>query len=100
MFRLIVFAILTRVPFLFGGVIPFSFDHGKDSMAVLHMIKTSSLKFIGPWTSIPGLFFGPGWYYLLSPAYFISNGHPVSAVLLMFVIGLLIIWLTKKYFGN
>ena len=97
---LILLVLATRLPYLLTKAVPFSFDHGRDSMAVLHMIKTYSLKFIGPWTSIPGLFFGPGWYYLLSPAYIITNGHPMSGVMLMLILGLIQIWLAYKYLGK
>lgn len=96
---LVIFALATRLPYILPDTIPFSFDHGRDSMAVLHLIKTCSLKFIGPWTSIPGLFFGPGWYYLLAPAYVLGSGNPVAAVGLMLVLGLIQIWLAFKYFG-
>lgn len=99
MWLLLVLALVTRLPYWWDGVIPFSFDHGRDSLAVLHMIKTGALKFIGPWTSIPGLFFGPGWYYLLAPAYLISDGHPLSGVALMLLLGLIQIWLAYKYLG-
>ncbi len=96
---LLLLAFLTRVPYLIGNNIPFSFDHGRDSIAVLHLIKTYSLKFIGPWTSIQGLFFGPGWYYLLAPAYFFSGGNPLAAVITMLGLSLIEVWLAWKYFG-
>ena len=99
MWLLIVLALLTRLPYLWGRIIPFSFDHGRDSLAALHLIKTLSLKFIGPWTSIPGLFFGPGWYYLLAPAYWLSGGDPISGTLLMVALGLVQIGLAYKYLG-
>ena len=70
---LIVFVIVTRYIFLHDATIPFGFDHGKDSLAVFHMWTTRSLKFIGPWTSIPGLYFGPAWYYLLLPGLLLFN---------------------------
>lgn len=96
---LLFYVLFTRLPYLLSGVIPFSYDHGRDSMAVMHMLKTSSLKFIGPWTSIPGLFFGPGWYYLLAPVYLISAGSPLAPVGLMLLLGLIQVWLAYKYLG-
>mgnify|MGYP005838869171 CR=1 FL=1 len=73
-----VVAMLFRAPYMLARTAAFSFDHGKDSIAVMHMLETGSPKFIGPWTSIPGLFFGPGWYYLLSPAYLLTGGDPMG----------------------
>lgn len=97
---MIAFAFLARIFYLFPNTIPFSFDHGKDSIAVLHMIKTFSPKFIGPWTSIPGLYFGPAWYYLLAPAYLFSGGNPVSAAVLMTLFVVVEVALAYKYFGK
>jgi len=96
---LLLFSLATRLPFLFGNNIPFSFDHGRDAIAVLDLIKTYSIKFIGPWTSIQGLFFGPGWYYLLAPLYWLLNGNPLAGPLTMQIISLITIGLAYKYFG-
>lgn len=97
---LLLFALGARILYLFPDTVPFSFDHGKDSVAILHMVKTFSPKFIGPWTSIPGLFFGPAWYYLLAPAYFLSGGNPVSAALTMTLMVVAEVWIAYRYFGK
>ncbi|MCX6816752.1 MAG: hypothetical protein NTZ93_02725 [Candidatus Beckwithbacteria bacterium] len=96
---LLLFALATRLPHIWGYNIPFSYDHGRDALAVLDLIKNFSLKFIGPWTSIQGVFFGPGWYYLLAPLYWLLNGNPLAGPLTMQIIGLVIIWLAYKQFG-
>jgi hypothetical protein len=97
---LLLFVIVTRIPYLIDGVIPFGFDHGKDSLAIFHMLVTKSPKFIGPWTSIPGLYFGPAWYYLLAPAYLIGRFNPVSAVYVMLLLVLIQVVLAYKYSGK
>lgn len=97
---LLIFALAVRAGYLIDGVIPFSFDHGKDALAVMHLVATKSPVLIGPWTSIPGLYFGPGWYYLLAPAFLISNFNPISAVSMMVLLILVQIWLAYKYFGK
>lgn len=96
---LLLFALATRLPHIWGYNIPFSFDHGRDALAVLDLIKNHSLKFIGPWTSIQGLFFGPGWYYLLVPGYWLLNGNPLAGPLTMQIISLVTIGLAYKYLG-
>ena len=97
---LLIFAFLVRcIPPLLG-VIPFGFDHGRDALAVLSMMKTFKPAFIGPWTSIPGLYFGPGWYYLLLPVFILTGGHPVGPVWLMIFLALVEIALAWKYFGK
>jgi hypothetical protein len=97
---LLLITILTRIPILYYESIPFTFDHGKDSLAVMDLVLNKRIKFIGPWTSIPGLFFGPAWYYLLAPAFVIFNGEPVGFVWTMLLLVLMEIFLLYKYFGK
>ena len=99
-FLLIVFlAVGIRCVYLWNNTAPFLFDHGKDSLAILHMISVPKLKFIGPWTSIPGLYFGPAWYYLLAPFYIIFNLNPVSAVIPMILLVVIQMYLVYRYFN-
>lgn len=97
---LLLFVLATRAVYILSGVIPFSFDHGKDSLAVMHMLTTKSPALIGPWTSIPGLFFGPGWYYLLAPGFLLTDFDPVGPVLMMVVMNLTMVILAWKYIGR
>lgn len=91
---------LPRMLVLATHDVAFSFDHGKDSLAVLHMLLTQSPKLIGPWTSIPGLYFGPGWYYLLAPTFLLTNFHPLAGTLTMVLVGAFQLWLVYRYFGK
>ncbi|MEO8581359.1 MAG: hypothetical protein ABI425_02130 [Patescibacteria group bacterium] len=97
---LCVFAVIVRLPQPLTDTIAFRFDHGKDSVAILHLIKTWKPALIGPWTSIPGLYFGPGWYYLLAPAFILSGGHPVAPVYLMMGLIIVQILLAERYLGK
>ena len=96
---LIVVLLVSRFLLLFEGVIPFGFDHGKDSLAILEMVSTLSPSLIGPWTSIPGLYFGAGWDYLLAPFYLLGGYHPLSGVVVMVLLLALQVGLAYKYFG-
>lgn len=100
MIWLLTLAVLTRLPWLVFNTIPFAFDHGRDALAVLHLIKTLNPVFIGPWTSIPGLYFGPLWYYLLTPGHWLLQGNPLAGPWTMFFIGLIMIGLAFKYLGK
>jgi len=91
--------ILFRAPYLYEQATAFDFDHGRDALAVIHMIKLKQLRFIGPWTSISGLFFGPLYYYLLTPLAWLTNGHPLSQTWTMFLLVIIQVWLAFKYFG-
>lgn len=94
-----ILAAVIRVLYIQDNIVPFLFDHGKDSLAILHMIAVPELKFIGPWTSIPGLYFGPAWYYLLAPFYIISGLNPASAAVAMSILVLLQMYIVYKYFN-
>ena len=92
-------ALATRLPYLINQDVAFDFDHGRDALAVLDLYKLKNLKFVGPWTSIPGLFFGPAYYYLLAPLAWLSKGHPLSQATTLFLLGLVQIVVAFKYFG-
>lgn len=96
---LFILASSIRAVYIQDNIVPFLFDHGKDSLAILHMIAVPELKFIGPWTSIPGLYFGPAWYYLLAPFYIISGLNPASAAVAMSILVLIQMLLVYKYFN-
>lgn len=96
---LLLYAFLARILYLVEEILPFGFDHGKDSLAVLHMLVTHTPKLIGPWTSIPGLYFGPGWYYLLAPFLLLFNYNPAAAVIPLVLIILFQVGLVYKVFG-
>lgn len=95
---LVVWAVVLRLCYIWGGTFPFMYDHGRDALAVLELVKTHSPVLIGPRASIPGLYFGPGWYYLLAVIALVSL-HPMAPVLLMVALLLLQLLLLKHYFG-
>ncbi len=98
-FVLLLLAAIVRYLYIKDSMVPFLFDHGKDSLAILHMLAVPEFKFIGPWTSIPGLYFGPAWYYLLAPFYLVSHYNPASAAAAMSVLVLFQMYLVYKYFN-
>lgn len=99
LFFLLCFGLIIRILYIENNVIPFSFDHGKDSIATMDLLINKNLKFVGPWTSIPGLYFGPGWYYLIAPGLLLTNFSPIGPVLIMILLILLQVYLAYKYFG-
>lgn len=97
---LLLMVLISHYFLLKDGVIPFQFDHGKDSLAVMEMWLSKSPKLIGPWTSIPGLYFGPAWYYLILPAFLLGAWNPLAPVLLMVGLLLLQVYLAYRYLGK
>lgn len=92
--------VFTRIIFLLNQNINFVFDQGKDSLAILNIWLNKKPTLIGPWTSIPGLFFGPAYYYLLLPFYIIANGNPVFAVIPMVILLILSVIVFYKKFDK
>lgn len=97
---ILLYALLIRLPYPMTGHFAFMFDHGKDSLNALDMLWNFSPRLIGPWTSIPGLFFGPAWYYFLAFWFLVGNFHPAAPVLGMIVLLLIQIVLVYRHFGR
>lgn len=69
-------AFLLRMPLLLQGFFAFTFDQGRDLLEVEKIVFDKDLKLIGPTTGLPGIFYGPWWYYYISPIFLISGGNP------------------------
>lgn len=68
----------------------FFYDQGRDALAVTKILS-GHLTLIGPTSDMPGLFFGPLWFYLLAVLYKISFGNPVTVLWLVSFLDLLTI---------
>lgn len=100
LFFLIIITFISRYLLIKDGLVPFQFDHGKDSLAILDMWLNKNPKLVGPWTSIPGLYFGPAWYYLLLPSFLFGSWHPLSPVYMMIFLLILQVVLAYRYLGK
>src|SRR3989344_329444 len=76
----------------------FLLDQGRDMMAVKKIVFDHDLIFIGPNTSLSGVFQGPLHYYLLAPLTYVFNGDPIGAMITMLVISLLVIVAAYTFF--
>jgi len=90
---LIFFGFLLRLKPLLTGSFPFSFDMGRDFLWTRDIVVLKKPTLIGPWGSLQGIFFGPGWFYLLTIPFLIFNGHPVGGVALCLFFNLLTVLL-------
>jgi len=97
---LLLFSLITRLIYVQNYDIPFTFDHGKDSLAVIHMLEIKDIKLIGPWTSIPGLYFGPAWYYLLGLGYLATGYDPMGGIYTMILLTLVQTFFLYKYISK
>lgn len=69
----------------------FTYDVGRDMIALQQIIKDHNIPFIGPTTGLNGLFYGPWWYYMLTPFFFLSSGNPQGVAVFMALTGALTI---------
>lgn len=86
---------LTLISFpnrLFGtinGLFAFTYDQGRDLLEVSKIVWNHNFTLIGPTTGLAGIFYGPWWYYFLTPIFVISNGDPQKIAYVFSFIGIL-----------
>lgn len=88
-----------------GGNYIFGFDQGESFLAVKKIVIDHKISLIGTQVGGKGGFFqGPGWYYLLSIPFFLFQGDPYGAMILMYILGVLTVvlsfFLTRKMFDS
>src|SRR3989344_7563277 len=80
---------ILKVPITSLGFFAFATDQGRDFLAVAKIIYERNLTLIGPHTGLPGIFYGPWWYYFLSPILLISGGDPQKVANIFAIIGII-----------
>lgn len=97
-------AALLRIPLVAQGFFAFTYDQGRDLLAVSQIVQTHKIPLIGPTTGLQGIFYGPWWYYFLVPLFLITSGNPTGIALAFSALGILSVFLTffliKKITGN
>lgn len=66
----------------------FTYDVGRDMLAVENMVVNHKIPLIGQTTGVGGIFYGPWWYYILSIPFFIFSGNPQGVAFFMVFIGI------------
>lgn len=85
---LVVTASILRLPLVLQGFFAFTHDQGRDLLEVEKIIYQKDLRFIGPTTGLPGIFYGPWWYYILVPVFLISGGDPLGMTTVFSILGI------------
>ena len=82
----------------------FWFDQGRDAKVVWDIWHSGKLTLIGPTTGIEGIFLGPFYYYLITPAYMLGGGNPVYPAVFLALLNVVAIYfiykLGEEYFGS
>ncbi len=66
----------------------FTYDVGRDMLALRDIVYAHKITLIGPTTGLPGVFYGPWWYYLLVPPFVLFSGNPSGIAFTMALIGI------------
>ena len=93
-------AIILRWYPIHGGLFTFEYDMAKDSLIMLEMYQYKDPSLVGPTTSIPGLFYGPAWYYIALIPNILMNFTPFAGVIVVWLGVAINIYLFKKYVGT
>lgn len=104
LYVIIILGAFLRLQGVFTNSFAFTFDVGRDMLALWNIAYMHKIPLIGVTTGLPGVFYGPWWYYLLTPFSLIFSGNPQGIALVMSLIGILSIVfgfiLGKKLSGN
>ena len=65
-----------RIKGVLGGYFAFTYDQGRDMLAVYDLVINHKFSLIGPTTGLAGIFYGPWWYWFMAPFFAISGGDP------------------------
>ncbi|EKD87375.1 MAG: hypothetical protein ACD_36C00113G0002 [uncultured bacterium] len=102
MLIIIFLALLVRLPGILAGNFAFTYDTGRDLLAISDLLTTGDIHLIGHTTGIIGVFYGPWWYWVLTIPFFVTRGNPIAltafiAILASFSAGLAFWWGTRAF---
>lgn len=76
-FAILLIAIFLRF-FRFEEFVTFLGDQGRDAIVIKRLLTFEDLPFLGPISSVGGVFLGPFFYYIMSPFLLLFNFNPVG----------------------
>ena len=88
LFLIILIGSYLRLTGVFTNSFAFTYDVGRDMLALWSIVHTHKLILVGFTTGLPGVFYGPWWYYLLLLPYILSSGNPQGMALTMAIVGI------------
>lgn len=82
----------------------FTYDQARDALYIKRIIIDYKLRLIGTQSSIPGLYTGPAYYYLMAPFLWLFRLNPAGLDITTALIGVLTVglvyWLVKIFSQN
>lgn len=85
---LLVINFLLKIPVTSMGFFAFTYDQGRDFLEVSKIVYEKNLTLVGQTTGQQGIFYGPTWYYFLTPIFALSNGDPQKVAIFFGFLGI------------
>jgi len=89
LFFIIVIGSFLRLQGIFTNSFAFTYDVGRDMINVSQIVLFHKIPLIGATTGLPGLFYGPWWYYILTVPFFLSKGNPQGVAFFIALSGII-----------
>lgn len=89
LYFLVLIGAFLRLPGVFTNSFAFTYDVGRDILALWNIAYLHKIPLIGATTGLPGVFYGPWWYYLLTPFFIVFSGNPQGIALIMSIVGII-----------
>ncbi len=86
LFALISVGMYLRIGGVLSNSFAFTYDVGRDLLKVQEIVN-GNIPLIGQTTGLGGLFYGPWWYYILTPPFVVSQGNPQGVAFFMVLVG-------------
>ena len=83
-----------RLSGIINNSFAFTYDVGRDMLAVENIVVNHKVTLIGQTTGVGGIFYGPWWYFILIIPFFIFSGNPQGIAFFMGFIGIVTILLS------
>lgn len=80
---------LLRFPGIFTNSFAFTYDVGRDMLALWNIAYLHKIPLIGATTGLPGVFYGPWWYLILFPFFLLFAGSPQGLTFIIAFFGML-----------
>lgn len=78
-----------RISGILTNSFAFTYDVGRDLLAVQQIVENYKIPLIGQTTGLAGVFYGPWWYYILAIPYILSSGNPQFVAMFIATTGIL-----------
>lgn len=103
LYLIILIGAFLRFQGVFSNSFAFTYDVGRDMLSLWNIVYDHKIILIGATTGIPGVFYGPWWYYMLVPFFVLLGGSPQGIAFILSIVGILSIFLSYyvgKRIGN